>query len=105
MTNGDSIHKNKGFAPQTPENDENDENQARKDPVCQKPCFCTPDLLCVFLRRSRFTKFGVWVLSVPYCPRKINKKQKLVNIWGWGLGVSNLAVKNAELAILYLKVF
>ena len=25
MTNGHSIHKNKGFAPQTPENDENDE--------------------------------------------------------------------------------
>ena len=46
MTNGHSIHKNKGFAPQTPENDENDENggcHARKDPVCQKPCFCTPD--------------------------------------------------------------
>ena len=37
MTNRHSIHKNKGFAPQTPENDENDENggcHARKDPVC-----------------------------------------------------------------------
>ena len=28
---------------QTPENDENDENHAHKDPVCQKPCFCTPE--------------------------------------------------------------
>ena len=56
MTNGHSTHKNKGFAPQTPENDENDENggcHARKDPVCQKPCFCTPDF-CVF----EFS--GVW---------------------------------------------
>ena len=42
MTNGHSIHKNNGFAPQTPENDENDENgenHARKDPVCQNPVF------------------------------------------------------------------
>ena len=34
MTNGHSIHKNKGFAPQTPENDENGGRHARKDPVC-----------------------------------------------------------------------
>ena len=38
MTNGHSIHENKGFAPQTPENDENDDENggrhARKDPVC-----------------------------------------------------------------------
>ena len=46
MTNGQSVHKNKGIAPKTPENDENDENggcHARKDPVCQKPCFCNRD--------------------------------------------------------------
>ena len=42
MTNGHSVHKRKGFAPQTPDNDENDEIggcHARKDPVCQNPTF------------------------------------------------------------------
>ena len=46
MTNGHCVHENKGFAPQTPENDENDRNggcHARKDPVCQKPGFRTPE--------------------------------------------------------------
>ena len=42
MTKGHSVHKNKGFGPQTPENDENDENgvcHARKDPVWLKTLF------------------------------------------------------------------
>ena len=54
MTNGHYVHKNNGFAPQTPENDENGGCHARKDPVCQRPCFCTPEL--AGLQRKRLSK-------------------------------------------------
>ena len=37
-----SAYKNKGFAAQTPENDKSGGCHACKDPVCQKPCLCTP---------------------------------------------------------------
>ena len=42
MTNMHSVHRNKGFAPQTPENYENDETRechAREDLTCQNPFF------------------------------------------------------------------
>ena len=47
MTNGHSIHENKGFDPQTPENDENDENGGchahLRSFFAFRPCSCTPD--------------------------------------------------------------
>ena len=42
MTNGHSVHKNKGFAPQTPENDKNGGCHARNDHSLPKSLFLHP---------------------------------------------------------------